>query len=54
MSVKVLCVAGTRPNFVKVAALMRCLAEHPLFRTKGESGNERNQFSRALKLSPGL
>lgn len=34
MSVKVLCVAGTRPNFVKVAALMRCLAEHPLFRTK--------------------
>ena len=34
MSVKVLCVAGTRPNFVKVAALMRCLAEHPLFLTK--------------------
>jgi UDP-N-acetylglucosamine 2-epimerase (non-hydrolysing) len=34
MRVKVLCVAGTRPNFVKVAALMRCLAEHPLFLTK--------------------
>ena len=34
MSIKVLCVAGTRPNFVKVAALMRCLAEHPLFLTK--------------------
>jgi UDP-N-acetylglucosamine 2-epimerase (non-hydrolysing) len=34
VSVKVLCVAGTRPNFVKVAALMHCLSEHPFFRTK--------------------
>jgi len=34
MNVKVLCVAGTRPNFVKVAALMRCLSGHPLFLTK--------------------
>jgi UDP-N-acetylglucosamine 2-epimerase (non-hydrolysing) len=34
VNVKVLCVAGTRPNFVKVAALMRCLSGHPLFLTK--------------------
>jgi len=34
MSVKVLCVAGTRPNFVKVAALMRRLSGLPLFVTK--------------------
>jgi UDP-N-acetylglucosamine 2-epimerase (non-hydrolysing) len=27
-------VAGTRPNFVKVAALMRCLRSDPRFRTK--------------------
>jgi UDP-N-acetylglucosamine 2-epimerase (non-hydrolysing) len=34
VSVRVLCIAGTRPNFVKVAALMRCLVGDPLFRTK--------------------
>src|SRR5262252_6597484 len=34
MSVKLLCVAGARPNFMKVAPLMRVLRANPLFEAK--------------------
>lgn len=30
-SIKILCVAGARPNFVKIAPLMRALAQRPVF-----------------------
>jgi len=31
MSLSIVCVAGARPNFVKIASIMRALAEDPLF-----------------------
>jgi UDP-N-acetylglucosamine 2-epimerase (non-hydrolysing) len=33
-SVQVLCVVGARPNFVKIAPIMRALAQKDIFRCK--------------------
>lgn len=34
MTIKILCVVGARPNFIKIAPLMRSLSRRPLFEAR--------------------